>query len=102
MEVVFLDCRRDPTPDVDRALMRLVLVTNDGIVIEAREDRFYVVSVACVDVTLNQWGQVHWQRSKQKARLFTIPRKYLTVCEPCPYSQSCCHLRQFYSINHGQ
>src|SRR5690242_11242303 len=89
MEVVFLDRRRDPTPDVDLTVMRLVLVTNDGVVIEAGEDRFYIMGVACVEVTLNQWRQIHRQRSHGKARLFTVRRKHVTLYELFIDSQHC-------------
>ena len=66
LEVVFLDRRRDPTFDVGLAAMRLVFVANDGIVIEACEDRPYIMGIARVDVTLNQWRQVHWRRRKKR------------------------------------
>ena len=42
--------------------MRRVLVANDGIVIEASEDRLHIVHVTRVDVFLNDRRQVDLRR----------------------------------------
>jgi hypothetical protein len=59
LEFVFLDRFRCPASDLGLALLRRVLIANNGVVGKTVHDCFYVVRIAGGDVGLNDGRQIH-------------------------------------------
>ena len=65
--------------DVDLAAMRVVLIANNRIVIEAREDRRHIVPNTRVDVTTNDSGQIHGVEVRKNSAISRVRQIFIVM-----------------------